>query len=317
MRLAGIFAVLALVGIAAVQSIVGGAPESEADDTPLVLAASDICIVEAGTGEVWKTETREIVTTPAHKQLTVIPARYGTRIDTVEIVPEHREGATFFTEPRRVIVSEPTRRLRAIPAVIDPAPAVGQVAGKIYRVEGGKLIEKTVMRSPQAALQRERILVRESRIDAVRISAGLKMLETKVIDTDGDGEIVPAETMDIEVRTVEAHPSVETRDVPAVTETVEIREMETPARRVEVEAVCTLAARDRLLRRVRNVLLEKGETPEMSDSPKTGIGEPGTWSIPAIDMMAMMQAREFGLVSPYLLLDTLRVWLPDVDLPTS
>lgn len=304
MRLAGIFVVLALVGLAAVQSIVGGAPESEAEDTPLVLAASDICIVEAATLPVLTTETREIVTTPAHKLLTVTPARFGKRIETVEIVPAHREGATFFNEPTRVIVSEPTRRLRAMAPVFETDTSIEARTLLRPHVQGGKLVEQTDTLPP---IPDSRIVLRKASIQAVRINAGLKMIDTKVIDRDGEGDTVPPETMEIEVRTVEAQPVVETEDVAAVTETVEVEMVETASRRVEAQAICTIASRKPLVRRVQDALAARD----------VATGVPGAWSPATIDAMAAIQAQETGLVSPYLLLDTLRAWLPDVELPTS
>jgi len=304
MRFAGIFVVLALIGLAAVQSIVGGAPEGEAGEASLMLAASDICLVEAATVPVLATRSREIVTTPAHKRLTVTPARYGTRIDTVEIVPAHNGGATFFGEPKRIIISEPTRRLRAIAAVFETDVALDARTVIRPHVEDGKLVETTEALS---AVPESRIVLRKASIQAVRINAGLKMIDTKIIDRDGEGDPVPAETTEIEVRTVEAQPVVETEDIPAITETVEIEIVETPSRRIEAEAVCTIADRKPLVRRVQDRLAS-------ADGP---LGEPGTWSPATIDAMAALQAEQTGLVSPYLLLETLRAWVPDVKLPVS
>ena len=304
MRLAAVLFVLLMGGIAAVQSIVGGTPESEAEEQPLVLAASDICTVEAATLPVLATGTREIVTIPAHKTLAVVPARFGTRTETVELVPAHRQGATFFIEQKRVIVSEPTRRLRVVEPVFETVPVAETRSVVRPRVEGGVLIEEA---EPLAPLPASKVLPREARIEAVRLNAGLKMLETKVVDTDGDGDPVAAETVEIEVRTVEAHPKVETREVAAGTETVEVETVETPSRRVEVDAICTLAARPPLLRSVREALAAKG----------IDTGEAGGWSAAAIDVMAAEQARDTGLVSPYLLLETLNLWLPEIRMPVS
>ncbi len=304
MRLAGIFVVLALIGIATAQSIVGGAPESEAENAKLALAASDICTVEVATVPVIVTQAREIVTTPAHKRLTVTPARFGTRTETVEIVPEHREGATFFAEPRRVIISEPTRRLRAMDAVFDSDDSVEDRTVIRPYVEDGKLVEQT---DSLPAIPDSRMVRKKASIQAVRINAGLKMIDTKILDRDGEGEPVPAETIEIEVRTVEAQPSVATEDIPAVIEIVEIEIVETPSRRVEAEAICAIASRNPMIRRVQDALAAKGIT----------TGESGVWSPVTIDAMAAMQAEETGLVSPFLLLETLRAWVPDVELPVS
>ncbi len=304
MRFAGIFVILALIGIAVTQSIVGGAPDSEAGDEAFVFAASDICTVEAATVPVLTTDTREIITTPAHKRLVVTPARYGSRIETVEITPEHRKGATFFNEPRRVIVSEPTRRLRAIEATFENDAAIEARTVLHPNVEGGKLIavSKTLPPIPD-----NRMLLRKASIQAVRINAGLKMIDTRVIDQDGEGEPVPAETVEIEVRTIESHPAVKTEDIAAVTEFVEITTVQTPSKRVETQAICTIANRKPLIRKVQDILAAKN----------VATGEPGTWSPATIDAMAAIQAQETGLVSPYLLLETLRAWVPEATIPVS
>ena len=303
MRLAGILAALALICVAAFQSVIGGAPDGEAD-TRIVLADSDFCTVEAATLPVVVTETRDFVIVPAHKELSVTPARFGTRTETVTIVPEHHEGATFFAEPKRVIVSEPTRRLRAIEPVIEIDPVFDARDVIRPRVEGGELIETTESLPP---LPESYSVLSDGSIQAVRINAGLKMLDTRIIDTDGEGALVPAETIEIEVRTVETKPAVETHEVAAVTETAEFQKIETQSSRVDVAAVCSMAGKAALIGRVEEVLTAKGIEIDAS----------GEWSASTIDAVAAAQTAETGLVSPHLLLETLRLWLPDLALPAS
>jgi len=252
MRPAGIIAAALLsVGALAI-AFTGGTPSSRAD-ARIVLAASDFCAVEAVTPPVLATETREVVTIPAHKVLSVTPARYGSRIDMATVVAEHREGATLVSENTRVLISEPTRR------------------------------------------------------HAVRINAGLRMMETQVVETDGDGDIVPAEKVEIEVRTVEARPSVQAEHIAAVTEMADITFIKTPSSRVEVEAVCAPGEVAGLLPQVQDALTARG----------IEAGVPGEWTPDTIDAIAAAQSAETGHVSPYLLVQTLRVWLPELDLPVS
>lgn len=301
MRLAGLLFALLLAGVAAFQSVIGGAPPSEADDG-LTLAATDICPVEAATMPVIVTETREVVITPAHRILTVTPAVFGTRTETVTVVPEHREGATFVEEEKRVIVSDPTRRLRAIPPVFDIELAVGSRDVTRYRVSGGALVAEM---ESLPALPDNQIVISEARIQAVRVNAGLRMIQIQAIDEEGEGETVPAETVEIEVRSVEKQPVVATTEIPAVTEPVQVRVVETPALRVDEDAICTIAERSALIRHVQAALTSQG----------VEAGTPGEWTPATIDAVATAQAEETGLVSPALLVQTLRVWLPEVDLP--
>ncbi len=303
MRVLGYVAVAGLLGVAAFQSILGGAPIGSAKPETLSISAADICPVDAMTVPVIRRETRAFTVMPAHKALSVTPAKFGTRTEELVVVPEHREGATFFTEPKRVIATEPTRRLR----VIEPEfESVAGVTGTVTRarVEGGILITDSASLDTGPDMK---IVVGEARIQAVRLNAGLKMHEIKIIDTDGDGELVPAQTTSIEVRTVEAHPAVETTDIAAVVEQHEVEVVETPARKVEVDAYCAIMAQPALITDIQAVLDAKG----------IASGEPGVWSPATIDAIAAAQAKETDLVSPYLLLETLQKWLPEVELPTS
>jgi len=303
MRLAGIIAAITLVAVVAVLSLVGGTPGSKADDA-IVLATADICSVDIATVPVMATKTRKFVTMPAYNELVVTPARYGTRMETVTLVPEHREGATFFTEPERVIVSEPTRRLRVIEPVFELSPDIdGRVVVR-PRVENGVLVETGEDLPP---LPESRIVVTEARIEAVRINAGLKMIDAKIVDEDGDGETVPAETIEVEVRTVEAHPVVETAAIAAMTESAEVETVVTPSRRMKADAVCTIAERPALLRLVQAALTERS----------IDAGTPGEWTPATVDAIAAAQAEATGYVSTGLLLETLREWVPGVDVPVS
>jgi hypothetical protein len=303
MRILGIIAVVGMVGLAAFQSIFSGTPEGSAESDPFDLAQSDICTIEAMTLPVVTREARSITMLPAHKALTVTPARYGTRTEEVVIVPEHREGATFFTERKRVIVSEPTRRLRVAGPEFETVPAI-PVSVKRARVSDGILIKDNAQLASGPAT---RIITQEARIEAVRINAGLKMVDVKTIDTDGEGELIPEETMPIEVRTVDSHPAVASSEVAAVIETHEIETVEAAAQSLQTDAVCSMAGRTTLVRKVQAVLESKGHTS----------GEAGEWSAETIDAMAAVQADETGLVSPYMLIETLREWVPDLIIPTS
>jgi len=303
MRLAGIIAAIVLVGAVALQSLFGGTPDSEADDR-IVLAESDICTVEVATLPVLTRQTRSFVVTPEYKELTVTPARFGTRTETVTVTPEHHEGATFFAESKRVIVSEPTRRLRAVAAVIEPDLVFESREVVRPRVEGGKLVEQIEELPP---LPDNQIVIEKARIEAVRINAGLRMLDIQIIDEDGEGELVPAETVEIEVRTVEEDPVVNTNTVAAITETAEIDIVEIPSERVERPAVCTIGTHEALIRRVQQAITG-------DEAPDAGSGE---WSAGTIDAMAAAQVAETGVVSPYLLIETVRAWMPDVVLPTG
>lgn len=303
MRLAGIIAAFVLVGGFATLSLLGGTPGSRADDA-ISLAAADICSVEVATVPVVKTETRRFVTMPAYNELVVTPARYGTRTETVILTPEHREGATFFMEPKRVIVSEPTRRLRVVEPVFELTPDIDGRSVIRPRVENGVLVETGEDLPP---LPESRILVSEARIEAVRINAGLKMLDTRILDADGEGAVVPAETTEIEVRTVEAHPAVETVAVAAMTESAEVVTVATPSRRMKADAVCDVAGRPVLLRRVQEALTDKG----------LDAGTPGEWTPGTVDAVAAAQAEATGYVSPHLLLETLAEWVPGIDMPVS
>jgi len=303
MRLAGLLIALLLGAVAAFQSIVGGAPPSEADDG-LTLAASDICAVDAATVPVLATETRDIVTTPAHRMLTVTPAVFGTRTETVTVVPEHRHGATFAEEEKRIIVSDPTRRLRAIPPVFDIELVVGSRGVTRYRVTGGALVAEM---ESLPELPDNRIVISEARIQAVRVNAGLRMMQIHAIDQNGRGAVVPAETVEIEVRSVEEQPAVATTDIAAVTEPAQVVVVETPAGMVEAEAVCTIAERAPLIRHVQAALTARG----------IEAGTPGEWTPATIDALAAAQAEETGLVAPALLVRTLRAWVPQVALPAG
>ncbi len=292
---------LALVALAATQFVAGGAPEGRAD-IRLALAPDDICTVEAATRPVLATETRAVAVTPAHTLLTVTPATFGTRTETVTVVPEHRTGATFVAEDTRVIVSEPTRRLRAVPPVFGPDLVVIPREVTRPRVEGGVLVEAVETLPP---LPEGQVVVTEARIEAVRINAGLRLLEIQAIDADGEGEIVPAETVEIEVRTVETPPAVESVEVAAVTETVEVETVETPSRRIEAAALCAPGAHPTLVRRVQDVLVARD----------IEAGAPGEWTPATVDALAAAQAEATGLVSPHLLVETLRLWLPELAIP--
>gem|GEM_PF-2823540 len=269
-----------------------------------MLAASDFCAVEAVTPPVLATETREVVTIPAHKVLSVTPARYGSRIDMATVVAEHREGATLVSENTRVLISEPTRRLRAVEPVLELAPVIVPRNVERPRVVGGVLVMEPEALPP---LPERHIVRTEARIDAVRINAGLRMMETQVVETDGDGDIVPAEKVEIEVRTVEARPSVQAEHIAAVTEMADITFIKTPSSRVEVEAVCAPGEVAGLLPQVQDALTARG----------IEAGVPGEWTPDTIDAIAAAQSAETGHVSPYLLVQTLRVWLPELDLPVS
>ncbi len=303
MRIIGILAVVTMVGLAAFQSILGGAPDSRAQSEHIVLAQADICPVEAIKLPVIERKTRQFTMIPPHKALTVTPARYGTKVEEVVIVPEHHEGATFFTDRKRVIISEATRRLRVMGPEFETVPAIA-TSVKRARVSGGILIEDT---APLNTGPETKIVLREAQIQAVRINAGLKMLDVKSIDMDGDGDLIPAQTMSIEVRTVDSHPAVASSEIAAVVESHEIERLKTPAATVEVDAVCSMAGRSDLIADVQQSLEIKGYSGGVS----------GVWSPATIDAMAAVQAEETGLVSPYLLIETLRKWMPEVTIPTS
>jgi len=83
--------------------------------------------------------------------------------------------------------------------------------------------------------------------------------------------------------------------------------VEMPATIVEVEAVCDPAKHGALLARVREALTAKGLAPGPDDG----------WTPATVDAIAAAQTGETGLVSPHLLLESLRIWLPDLALSVS
>ena len=307
MRAFGILFAGAAVMALAAQSFVSGVPQSDAVSSAntLTLAELDICEVDVATRPVMGVEEREVVTAEAYSELTVIPATFGSVTEKLTIVPAHREGATFFTEQERVIVSEPTRQLRAVPAKFDTVPAVSKLFATDYQVQGGELLETETLLDPIPDMQ---IVLRKAEIHAVRVNAGLEMHEVQVIDKDGDGKPVPATTIDYERRTVESHPKVETKEIPEKKEVLEIGVVKVEATRTAAPALCSVADRADIVRAVQAALVERGFS---------GIEANGEWDAATVDAMALVQLEETGFVSPSLLLETLPVLLPDLAVPTA
>ena len=286
----------------------GDAPETVEDVQEAVapeISPAEICTANAATSPVLQVEKREIVIADGYKQLAVSPAKFGIVDTKLTLVPAHKEGATFFTEPTRVIVAEPTRRLTVEPAEFATAPAVDETETTQYLVENGALIEKPLALSP---IPERRIVTKQASIMSVRFTPGFKQFDVKVIDKNGDGPDVPAEIITIERRTVEAHPQVTTVDVQPLKEMRDIQVVEKPAEILKSKAFCTIYAREDMILAVRSALINEGA---LSGAPD------GDWDAATIDSMALYQEKKTGLISEALLLETLKILVPDIELPTS
>ncbi len=280
-------------------------PESVPEKVAFSVSPEEICRVDAAKPPVLRTEKREVVVADAYKQLAVSPAEFGMVEAKVTLTPAHKQGATFFTEPTRVIVAEPTRRLTVKPAQFLTVPAIDDTTTQNYRVENGELIDEELTLSP---IPERQIVTKQASIMSVRFTPGFKTFDVKEIDQDGDGPQVPAEIIIVERRTVEVHPKVTTTEV---AERSEIRDVQIVAENAELvrkDAFCSIKSREDFISAIRSALVGNGAF--------SGPVE-GGWDSALIDSMAAFQQQHTGYISPALLLETLQALVPETEIPTS
>lgn len=303
--LIGVFAA-GMVGVAAFQSVIGPSKPLQAESIVQKVADVAICDVAVATAPVLRSVMTEYVATEGYQRLSVTPSVFGTATEELTLTPAHREGATFRTEEIRIVTAEPTRRLRVIPPEFEPVPAFEPLKVERHHVQGGALVP--VMDTIEyEALTRQ--VSRASTIMSVRLSAGIKMMEIRHLEKDGNGDPVPAQTMTIERRTVESHPAVASEQIEAIYRTAEIQEIVSPASVSTAPALCELEARPELVGAILRKLTEDGAYAGASDEK--------AWTPEVIDALAVWQEAQTGLIAPAPLLEVVPMLLPNIVLPTG